>query len=67
MIKDLDERMKNYEKKYELPINLPVIIRLDGRCFHTLTRGMEKPFDNIFIDMMNNVKRPKLQISIFTV
>ena len=55
MIKDLDSRMKNYEKKYELPINLPVIIRLDGRCFHTLTHGMEKPFDNIFIDMMNTI------------
>ena len=55
MIKDLDNRMKNYEKKYELPINLPVIIRIDGRCFHTLTCGMEKPFDNTFIDMMNTI------------
>lgn len=55
MIKDLDSRMKNYEKKYELPINLPVIIRVDGRAFHTLTHGMEKPFDNIFIDMMNTI------------
>ncbi len=55
MIKDLDERMKNYEKRYELPINLPVIIRLDGRAFHTFTRGMQKPFDEIFIDMMNTI------------
>jgi tRNA(His) guanylyltransferase len=55
MIKELDERMKNYEKRYELSINLPVIIRLDGRAFHTFTRGMEKPFDNVFIDMMNTI------------
>lgn len=53
MIKGLDERMKNYEKRYELPINIPVIIRLDGRAFHTFTRGMEKPFDEKFINMMN--------------
>ena len=26
--------MKNYEKRYELPINLPVIIRIDGSAFH---------------------------------
>lgn len=25
--------------------NLPVIARLDGRAFHTLCRGMDKPFD----------------------
>jgi len=55
MIKDLDSRMKNYEKRYELPINLPVIIRVDGRAFHTFTCGMEKPFDNKFIDMMNTI------------
>lgn len=55
MIKDLDNRMKNYERKYELSINLPVIIRLDGRCFHSFTRGMEKPFDDKFINMMNTI------------
>lgn len=55
MIKDLDDRMKKYEKRYELPINLPVIIRIDGRAFHTFTRGMQKPFDETFIDMMNTI------------
>lgn len=55
MIEELEERMKNYEKKYDLPINLPVIIRIDGRAFHTFTRGMEKPFDETFIDMMNTI------------
>ena len=51
---DLETRMRNYEQKIKLPENLPVIIRLDGRAFHSLTRNMEKPFDSSFIDMMNN-------------
>ncbi len=55
MIKELEERMKSYEKKYDLPINLPVIIRIDGRAFHTFTRGLNKPFDETFIDMMNTI------------
>lgn len=55
MIEDLDERMKKYEKRCELPINIPIIIRIDGRAFHTFTRSMEKPFDNTFIDMMNTI------------
>jgi len=55
MIKELEERMKGYEKKYDLPINLPIIIRIDGRAFHTFTRGLNKPFDESFISMMNMV------------
>lgn len=55
MIKDLDERMKKYEIKYMLPINIPIIIRIDGRSFHTFTRGLIKPFDNTFINMMNTI------------
>lgn len=50
----LGDRMKRYEKafNYVLPQRMPVIIRLDGRAFHTLTRGMEKPFDKRLIDNM---------------
>lgn len=47
--------MRGYEQKIKLPENLPVIVRLDGRSFHTLTRGMKKPFDLNFISMMNDV------------
>jgi tRNA(His) guanylyltransferase len=41
------DRMKNYENAYrtKLPKRLPVIIRIDGKAFHTYTRGMKKPFD----------------------
>ena len=40
-------RMKDYENAYrvKLPKRLPVLIRIDGKAFHTYTRGMKKPFD----------------------
>jgi len=52
----LGGRMKRYEKIVaDLQPNTPLIIRLDGRAFHTFTRGMEKPFDTEFMSMMNHV------------
>jgi tRNA(His) guanylyltransferase len=46
-MKDLGDRMKQYEKtfSYKVPNRLPVIIRVDGRAFHTLTKKCKKPFD----------------------
>lgn len=47
----IGNRMKaNYEDRYRflLTRRTPVIMRLDGRAFHTLTRGLEKPFDGTF-------------------
>lgn len=43
----LGDRMKKYEtvSKYQLTPRTPVIIRIDGRAFHTFTRGCDKPFD----------------------
>lgn len=54
---DLGKRMKeNYElrSRYYLTRRTPVIIRVDGRAFHTLTTKMncKKPFDRKFIDAM---------------
>lgn len=51
---DLDIRMKGYEKVMDQKLikRSPVIIRLDGRSFHTFTRGFRKPFDDILIDTM---------------
>lgn len=47
----IGDRMKdNYEKRNRtfLTRRTPVIIRLDGVCFHTYTKGFEKPFsDNL--------------------
>jgi tRNA(His) guanylyltransferase len=50
----LGDRMKCYESvpRIFLTRRTPVIIRLDGKAFHTFTRGMEKPFDSIFVISM---------------
>lgn len=52
----LGDRMKeNYENRAKtyLTRRTPVIIRLDGKAFHTFTRGMQKPYDEIFHNTMN--------------
>jgi len=51
----LGDRMKNnYENRYRLylPRRIPVMLRLDGKAFHTLTRKMIKPFDEKFHNAM---------------
>lgn len=51
----LGDRMKrNYEdiSRIKLTRRTPVIVRLDGKAFHTLTRSYDKPFDHMFIDHM---------------
>lgn len=53
----LDDRMKGaYENKYRLylPERIPIILRLDGKAFHSFTRGLKKPFDSIFIKTMQD-------------
>lgn len=45
----INKRMKdNYESRSRtfLTRRTPVIIRLDGKAFHTYTRGLDKPFDD---------------------
>lgn len=52
---EIMQRMKaNYENrsKYFLTRRTPVIIRLDGKAFHTYTRGLDKPFDEGLIEDM---------------
>lgn len=53
----LGDRMKRYENCYriELPRRMPVIVRIDGRAFHTFTRGFQKPFDNLMVRTMQHV------------
>lgn len=36
---------------------MPVIIRLDGKAFHTFTRGMKKPFDEIMVKCMQDTMK----------
>lgn len=51
----LGDRMKEFyenRSKTKLVRRMPVIIRLDGRSFHTFTRGFVKPFDKRMIETM---------------
>ena len=50
----LGKRMKRYEavSNHCLSIKTPVIIRVDGRAFHTYTKGMNKPFDYELMNAM---------------
>lgn len=53
----LGDRMKqNYEAipRTFLTRRVPVIIRLDGKAFHTFTRGFDKPFDAILMNAMQS-------------
>lgn len=56
----LGDRMKNnYENRAKtyLVRRMPVIIRLDGKAFHTFTRGLKKPYDEIFHNTMNETMK----------
>lgn len=55
----LGDRMKDYENisRNYLTKRIPVIIRLDGKAFHTFTRGMKKPFDEILMSAMQETMK----------
>ena len=55
----LGDRMKEYEyvSRTHLPRRIPVIIRLDGKAFHTFTRGLEKPFDHVMVETMQKTMK----------
>lgn len=56
----LGDRMKShYENipKTRLTRREPVIIRIDGKAFHTFTRGFQRPFDNILIESMQETMK----------
>lgn len=57
---DLGTRMKTfYEQipKTKLIRRTPVIIRIDGKAFHTFTRGFKRPFDEILIKTMQETTK----------
>ncbi|MFR2774811.1 MAG: tRNA(His) guanylyltransferase Thg1 family protein [Anaerostipes sp.] len=59
MYTDFDKRMKRYElaSKQFLTQRTPVIIRIDGKNFHTFTKGFDEPFDNIFLSAMRDTMK----------
>lgn len=45
--------MKGYERQDALVRRMPMIVRVDGRCFHTKTKGLEKPFsENLRLSLL---------------
>lgn len=55
----LGDRMKGYEgvSRNFLPRRVPAIIRLDGKAFHTFTKGMKKPFDSVLTQTMQETMK----------
>lgn len=57
---ELGKRMKEYYEgipKTKLMRRTPVAIRIDGKAFHTFTRGFEKPFDDVLIKSMQKTMK----------
>lgn len=57
---ELGKRMKEYYEqipKTKLMRRTPVAIRIDGKAFHTFTRGFEKPFDEVLIKSMQETMK----------
>lgn len=51
----IGDRMKRYEAatRVTLPPRTYTIIRIDGKAFHTFTRGMERPYSKPLMDAMD--------------
>lgn len=56
---DLAKRMKGYEERnrYYLQRRLSVILRLDMRSGHTYTKGFKRPFDDVFIESIQETAK----------
>lgn len=54
---ELGTRMKQFYEdrfRYKLPRRAYTIMRVDGKAFHTYTKGLQRPFDDGLIEDMNN-------------
>ena len=54
---ELGSRMKEFYEdrfRYKLPRRAYTIIRIDGKAFHTYTKGLKRPFDDGLIEDMND-------------
>ena len=57
---ELGKRMKEYYEgipKTKLMRRTPVAIRIDGKAFHTFTRGFKKPFDEVLMKSMQETMK----------
>ena len=55
----LGDRMKDYENRtrYYLSRRTYTLLRLDGKSFHTYTKGLQKPFDMTFLEDMQETTK----------
>lgn len=56
----LGDRMKeNYEARFKFKLlrRTPVIIRIDGKAFHSFTRGFNRPFDRVLSNAMDRTMK----------
>ena len=56
----LGNRMKEYYEnpyRFYLPRRSPMIIRLDMRAGHSFTKGFQRPFDDIFIESIQETAK----------
>ena len=61
---DLGKRMKeNYEMRARTSLvrRMPVAIRIDGKAFHTFTKHLNKPFDDILMTAMEDTMKKLCQ------
>lgn len=57
---ELGTRMKEFYEgvpKTRLVRRMPVAIRIDGKAFHTFTKGFQKPFDEILVKSMQDTMK----------
>lgn len=57
---ELGKRMKEYYEqvpKTRLVRRTPVAIRIDGKAFHSFTKGFVRPFDNVLINAMQRTMK----------
>lgn len=61
---ELSNRMKRYEEisaNQMLIPNLPAIVRIDGKVFHSWTRGLDRPFDGRLQDLFDIVTKELIE------
>ena len=52
LTESLGTRMKSYEDSTNVPNTQSFLIRADGNCFSKFTKGLRKPFDDVFCRAM---------------
>ena len=62
----LGDRIKSYEiaeTGLKFINGLPIVVRLDGKSFHSFTKNMKKPYDQDMMDLMDDTTKYLLEES----